>query len=82
MASRPKRRKLARRPKAQASTNWPKIRTKFKAVMNDVRKEVGRSWTYTSRKVERGLEAKLLPSLKRARRKLEGLIAQLDKRTV
>ena len=80
MPSRPKSRKLARRPKPQTPPNWPKLRTRFKAVMKDVRKEVGRGWTYTSRTVERGLEAKLLPTLKRAQRKLESLIAQLEKR--
>jgi hypothetical protein len=70
----------ARRPSKSTPPNWGRLRTRFKAVMKDVKKEVGHSWTHGSRQLERELEAKLLPSLKRAQRKLEGLIVQLEKR--
>jgi hypothetical protein len=70
----------ARRSGKDTPPDWGRLRTRLKAVMKDVKKEVGHSWTYGSRQLERELEAKLLPSLKRARRKLEGLIVHLEKR--
>lgn len=81
MASRPKRRKIARRSRTATPPDWAKLKTRFKAVMKDVKKEVGKGWKYGSRKVEHGVEKKVLPSLKRARNKLEGLIAHIEKRT-
>ena len=78
MARRPKTR--ARRVKDETRPNWPKLKARFKTVMKSVQQEVRRSWTYGTRKVERGVEARLLPSLKRARRKLESLIMALEKR--
>jgi hypothetical protein len=80
MSTRSKKRKSVGRTPKTAAPNWPRLKTRFTAVMKDVRKEVGRSWVTNSRQLERGLEAKLLPSLKRAQRKLEGLIAHLEKR--
>jgi hypothetical protein len=78
MARRPKSR--VRRTKDETPPNWPKLKSRFKTVMKSVQQEIRRSWTHGTRKVERGVEARILPSLKRARRKLEGLIMALEKR--
>jgi len=81
MARRSKTRKRIRRSQSTRPPDWAKVKSHFKTVMRDVQKEVGKSWKYGSRKVERGVEKKVLPSLKRARSKLEGLIKQIERRT-
>ncbi len=81
MARRSQTRKRSRGPQAAPPPDWARVKNHFKTVMRDVKKEVGRSWKYGSRKVERGVEKKVLPSLKRARSKLEGLIKQIERRT-
>jgi len=78
MARRTKTR--ARHPRKVTAPNWSKIRARFKIVMKDVQKEIRRSWSYGTRKMGRGVEAKILPSLRRARGRLETLITQLEKR--
>ena len=81
MASRSRTRKRSRGSQAAPPPDWAKVKNHFKTVMRDVKKEVGKSWTYGSRKVERGVEKKVLPSLRKARRKLEGLIKEIERRT-
>lgn len=81
MASRSRTRKRTRGSQSAPPPNWAKVKSHFKTVMKDVKREVGKSWKYGSRKVERGVEKKVLPSLRRARSKLEGLIKQIERRT-
>jgi hypothetical protein len=81
MARRSKTSKRSRGSQSAPPPDWAKVKSHFKTVMKDVKKEMGKSVKYGSQKVERGVEKKVLPSLKRARRKLEGLIKEIERRT-
>jgi len=68
----PSKRKPAEPVDAEATPTWRELAERFRDVMKDFLRE--------GKELERELEPKLLPALKRMRAEIERLIAKLEER--
>jgi hypothetical protein len=57
---------------------WRELGDRFRDVMKDVGAEIGGTWKKEGKDLEKDLQARLLPALKRARIEIDKLITRLE----
>jgi hypothetical protein len=60
---------------------WRDLGDRFRDVLKDIGKDIGLIWKKEGKELERELQVRLLPALKRAKQEIDGLIARLEERT-
>jgi hypothetical protein len=59
---------------------WRELGDRFRDVMKDIGAEIGTTWKKEGTDLEKDLQARLLPALKRARIEIDKLITKLEER--
>lgn len=59
---------------------WRELGERFRDVMKDVGSEIGTTWKKEGKDLEKDLQARLLPTLKRARIEIDKMITKLEER--
>ena len=64
----------------KAIPTWRELGERFRDLLKDLGAELGAIWKKEGKDLERDLEGRLLPALRRARGEIEKLIARLEDR--
>ena len=80
MSTLPTKPDLAEPTEVQVLPTWHDLGNRFRDVMKDIGIEIGHTLKKEGKELERELQVRLLPALKRARLKIEKLISRLEER--
>jgi hypothetical protein len=59
---------------------WRELGDRFRDVMKDIGSEIGTTWKKEGKDLEKDVQARLLPALKRARIEIDKMITKLEER--
>ena len=80
MSDLPTKRPPGETPEVNTIPTWRELGERFRDLLKDIGAEVGVVWKKEGKDLERDLQARLLPALKRTKLEIEKLIARLEER--